>query len=114
MNQRGEVLPDEPTGTDSILFMDEDERALFTEARLGEEAHAFLRSDLGQLMLARAKEQVEVAKDELLAIKPWSPFARRKLQQAQFNVAVAKQFPRWLAEVIQHADEAFQQLKARQ
>ncbi len=114
MQQRGEVLPDEVPSTDSILFMDEEERALFTEAKLGEEAHAFLRSDLGRLMLARAKEEVEQAKDDLLQIKPWSPFARRRLQQAQFRVAVAQQFPRWLAEVIQHADEAFQQLKARQ
>jgi hypothetical protein len=114
MTQRGEVLPDESTTQPGLIFMDEAERALFVEASLGEEAHRFVHSDLGRLVLARAKEEIEQAKDALLAISPWSPLARRKLRAAQFKVSVAQQFPQWLAEAIQNADEAYQQLKARQ
>jgi len=103
----------EPDDLQTIQFSDMQEKALFAEAHLGEQAHTFSQSPLGRLMIGRAFEEIEQAKADALAIQWWSPFARRRLKQAQMRAQVAHLFIRWLEESKANGDDAYTQLKAR-
>lgn len=103
----------DPDGIEAIRFSDLQERVLFAEAHLGEQAHAFCSSPVGRLMVGRALEEIEQAKADALAIQWWSPFARRRLKQAQMRAEVARLFIRWLEETKADGDDAYAQLKAR-
>ena len=91
-----------------IDFHDEDERALFTEARLGQEALDFLSTPLGQLLQGRAQGDLEEAKDILIDLDPEDDSTIRKWQM---KAQMAQQFLRWIGEAIQNGYHAEQQLE---
>ena len=91
-----------------IQFLDENEKALFHEARLGEEAICFLESDLGKLISARANLDIQEAQASLLDVDPEDTATIRRLQ---FKAAVARQFPRWLADAVRNGDDAYAELQ---
>lgn len=90
-----------------VEFKDDDERALFTEARLGQEAIDFLNSPLGQLLQGRAEQNKEQAIEGLLIV---SPYDQKEIQRLQNEAHIAGQFTRWIGESIQHGRYAEQQI----
>ena len=90
-----------------VEFKDDDERALFIEARLGQEAMDFLNSPLGQLLQGRAKQEKEQAVEALLKV---SPYDQKEIQRLQNEVYIPGQFIRWIGESIQHGRYAEQQI----
>ena len=89
-------------------FINEAERALFHEAKLGEDAKDFLDSPLGKLLKGRAILEIEDAQAALLTVEPEDVATIRKLQ---FKAAVARQFVSWLADAVANGDQAFEQLE---
>jgi len=74
---------------------------------LGFEAEAFLKSDIGRYLVARADEEIECAVEELKGVDPEDAKAIRALQ-GKINVAESIQY--WLAEAIQDGVNSMQEL----
>lgn len=74
-----------------------DHDTLIAEAMLGKDAEEFLNSDVGRYLLARAKEEIEQAQDELSSVSPWR---RNRIKQLQSQVWRARSVKQWLAELI--------------
>ncbi len=91
-----------------ITFRNETERALFTEARLGQEAINFLSSDLGRLLQGRAQQEKEWAMNELLRTESHDEHRIRTLQN---KAQRANQFIQWIGEAIQNGKVAEQQIE---
>ncbi len=103
--------PDTPkTGgfEEFITFRSEDERALFTEARLGQEAINFLSSPLGRLLQGRAEAERQEVAEQLLETDCSDAGLIRDLQ---CKAQVAGNFIRWIGEAIQNGNNAEQQLE---
>jgi ribosomal protein L16 Arg81 hydroxylase len=64
---------------------------------LGEDAEAFIRSKLGESVLAIAEGQANAAYNELAHISPWR---RRRIAMLQAHIWRAENFQQWLAEII--------------
>lgn len=64
---------------------------------LGEDAEAFIRSKLGESVLAIAEGQANSAYNELAHISPWR---RRRIAVLQAQIWRAENFQQWLAEII--------------
>ena len=92
-----------------IQFIDDHEKALFHESKLGEDAIRFLDSDLGRLLRGRATLEIEDAQRQLLLVEPEDTATIRQLQ---FKAATARQFITWIADAIRNGDNAYDQLKA--
>lgn len=93
---------------DFITFRNDEERALFTEARLGQEAIDFLSSSLGQLLQGRAEAEKQEAAELLLEANCYNTQLIMKLQR---NAQAANNFIRWIGEAIQNGRFAEQQLE---
>jgi hypothetical protein len=68
------------------------------EARLGIEAEHFLKTPLGQYLIGRCELEERDALETLATADPEDPGAVRA---AQFDLRVARQFPRWIRDAIQ-------------
>lgn len=64
---------------------------------LGEDAEKFVRSPLGEAVLAIAESQANAAYNALSRVSPWR---RRKIAELQVEVWRAENFQQWLAEII--------------
>ena len=102
------TMSDNTNPEDFIEFHSDEERALFTEAKLGHEAITFLASDLGRLLQGRAEADIEAAKEELIRV---SSHEVNTIERLQFNAQVAEQFIRWIGEAIQNGHHAEQTLE---
>ena len=80
-----------------------DENDLIDAAELGEEAKAFIQSDLGKSLLARAEQATLAALTELGECDPTDS---KKIAALQNKASLGKQFPEWLNEIINIGDEA--------
>jgi len=89
-------------------FLSREEEGLFAEALLGNEAIAFLNSDLGRVIRGYAMHERAEAKEALLTVWPWR---KRKIQQLQNKAAVAGQFLDFIAEAVMRGEIAHQGLK---
>jgi hypothetical protein len=67
------------------------------EAVIGKDGEDFVRSELGKVLLGRAKLEKEEALYELSKVLPWR---RRKIQELQNKVWRADTFEAWLYELI--------------
>lgn len=98
-----------------VEFADEQERALFGEAVLGEDVREFLRTHpVGRYLHHRAKLAIQQAQIDALEVDPdgWSWFrSRNKLRQIRQRAAVARAFVGWLSEAIMNGDSAAAQLE---
>ena len=85
---------------------------LIAEAELGEEARAFLQSDLCKCLLGMAKQEVDAAQQGLEQVDPSDINKVRELQNKAWR---GRQFEAWLTELIMNGDQALalyrQQLK---
>ena len=80
-----------------------DENDLIDAAELGEEAKAFIQSDLGKSLLARAEQATLAALNELGECDPTDS---KKISALQNRASLGRQFPEWLNEIINIGDEA--------
>lgn len=97
-------------------FIDPQEEAIFSQAKLGEDVRAFLSSHpVGILLHERAKALIRQARADALEVDPdgWGSWfrARRKLRQARLNAAVGTAFIDWMAEAILEGEVAAKQLE---
>lgn len=97
----GELSPD---------FMDQDEEVLFAEAKLGEEADAFFKSDVGRYVVGAAIQDMRKIQSQLLTVSPWR---KRRIQQLQNQATACQLAMNWLGEAITNGDSAYQELLAR-
>lgn len=67
------------------------------EAILGRDAEDFVRSELGQYVLGRAKREKEEAQTLLNKTHAWR---RKRIQQLQNEIWRAESFEAWLFELI--------------
>ena len=103
--------PDKPHSKnieEFLEFRSDDERALFTEARLGQEAIDFLSSPLGVLLQGRADSEHQEAAEQLLEVDCHDAAL---IQDMQCKARVAANFIRWVGEAIQNGNNAEQQLE---
>jgi hypothetical protein len=93
--------------------MDEETVLIATEA-LGDEAKAFVKSDLGQYLSGIAEQDVNEAKRELFKLDPYSihslPELQAKIASIQMRAKVALQIDGYINEAITRGIQASQQL----
>lgn len=94
-----------------LKFRDENERALFDLALLGEQAITFLKVDpVGQYLHMRAKAILQQCEIDALEVEPdgWRGWfqARRKLRVIRQRAQVARMFINFLADAIQEGRNA--------
>jgi len=88
-------------------FLSRAEEELFAEVMLGDEAITFLNSDLGKVLRGFAEQEKDRAKEALATAPLWR---KRKLQQLQFDYAVANQFLSFVQEALVRGKVAEQNL----
>ncbi|MGM0783894.1 MAG: hypothetical protein ACQEUM_07265 [Pseudomonadota bacterium] len=94
-------------------FLNEEERSLFAQAELGEQAVTFLDSELGRFMRGCAIQRRREAQEILLqpATDPETAEGRAKIREARFQAAVADQFLEFIREAVTTGEVAYQSLK---
>lgn len=90
-------------------FLDQAEEALFAEVMLGDEAIAFLNTDLGRVLRGYAVQEKERAKEALMKTPLWR---KRKIEQLRFDYAVANQFLSFVQEALVRGNVAEQNLNS--
>ena len=101
-----DLLPDD----ENLEFSDQEEKLLFSQAKLGVEAQRFFDSDLGRYVRGCAAQEIREAQDAMLKVSPWR---HRKIQQHQIKAASCRQAISWLGEVIAAGDQAHFELLNR-
>jgi hypothetical protein len=84
------------------------EQELIAQAEIGEEARKFVESDLGKCVLGMAEQEALAAMEELVSTDPgdWKKIARLQMQ-----IQSARNFEKWLAELIDEGDNAISVFK---
>lgn len=75
---------------------------------LGEDAEKFVRSKLGEAVIAIAEGQANAAYNELARVSPWR---RRRILQLQTQIWRAESFQQWIAEIITEGRHALELLE---
>lgn len=92
----------------------DDTQILIATELLGDEAKAFVKSNIGKYLSGCAEQEVEEAKRELLALDPYSIHSLNELQakiaSIQMRARVALLIDGYLTEVITKGTQASQQL----
>ena len=78
-------------------FLDEEERALFVEVMFGEDAIAFLDSDLGKVLRGYLAQDKQQALEALATVGWWR---RRKIRQLQDRVRYTDKFLGFFREIL--------------
>lgn len=100
----------DPELINRLEFVDAKEREYFSQAQLGQQTRDFLISPVGRYLHGRAKEELDICKDEILECNPHSLFGRRKIAKIQRRANHASSFIRWCTDAIQEGDFAYQEL----
>ena len=95
-----------PTLPSSIEFVNEQERAYFAEAVLGEEVRQFVASDVGRYLHGRAKGEYDRCRDLMFDLDPYTPEGKREFLKLKREAAAASHFMRWCVEAITLGDQA--------
>jgi hypothetical protein len=95
----------------NVQFVDEKEREFFAEASLGIQVWQFLQSPAGRYLHGRAKLELEIVKDEMLELNPYSFFGRRKYKALKIRQTTAQNFMSWCAQAITDGIAAEKQLE---
>lgn len=91
-----------------IEQMDNDERTLYAQALLGQDADDFFSSDLGRYIIGMALQDEKAASSELREVDPTDAAKVSNLQIKANTPALAIQ---WLANAIEEGREALSQLE---
>ncbi len=97
-----------PTTVVDPVFIDEQERLLFSESKYGEDMINFLNSDLGRLIRGSAKHDMNEA---LNGMKDTAPWRKQRMQKFQNQYRVAESLVAYCAEIIQRGEHAFTALE---
>ena len=100
----------DPELINKLEFVDHQEKVYFAKAQLGEQVRLFLVSPVGRYLHARAKQDYEEAKEEMVGANPDSLFGRRKLKKLQQKAEKASMFMRYLSDAIIEAEDASKHL----
>ena len=94
-------------------FLNDEERELFAQADLGEQAVSFLDSELGRFMRGCAIQRRREAQEALLTPEadPETSEGRQRIRTCRFNAAVADQFLEFIREAVTTGEVAYQSLK---
>lgn len=88
---------------------------LIASQQLGDEAKAFLKSNIGQLIIGCAEHDVREAKDDLLKIDPYEfktlAELQSKISSLQLKAKIALQIDSYLSEAITSGEQASHQLQ---
>ncbi len=92
--------------------MDESEQRnlLMETAILGKQADMFLKSDVGQYLLARADERCQNA---YKALKVVSPLRERRVRDLQAEIWKCESFRQWLVDAINEGQYAEEEMLER-
>ena len=90
-----------------VEFQDQTEETLYRLVMLGESARDFFDSDVGRYVIGAARMDLEVIDQKLRVVSPWR---RRKILKLQMEYKAVQDGIRWIAEVIQQAEDAETQL----
>jgi hypothetical protein len=84
------------------------EQELIAQAEIGEEARKFVESDLGKCVLGMAEQEALAAMEDLVSTDPgdW-----KKISRIQMQIQFARNFEKWLAELIDEGDNAISVFK---
>lgn len=85
-----------------------EDKLLQARIELGEDAEKFVRSKLGESVLAIAESHANDAYNKLAHISPWR---RRKIAELQAQIWRAENFQQWLAEIITEGRHALELLE---
>lgn len=77
--------------------------ALIAAAEIGEEARAFLESDLGKYIIGVAQQEAQLALEKLAEI---DPSRIEEVRKTQNEVRVARMFEQWLLEALHDGEQA--------
>jgi len=88
--------------------MDIETLSLYAEGILGADAHDFFNSELGRYVLARAKEEADVAIEELKNIEF---FKSQEIANLQMKIKTAESAIKWLNDVLISGKQAIQILE---
>lgn len=77
-------------------------------AVFGKEVENFLRSELGDYLLTRAKDKKEQAVEKMKSVNPFDP---EEVVRVTNEIRIADMFMDWLAEAIQMGREAQENLE---
>lgn len=83
----------------------EHKNLLMETAILGKQADMFVRSDVGQYLLARAEESCRLSYEGLKKVSPWRT---RRIKDLQNEIWKCESFRKWLMDAInegQYAEE---------
>ena len=84
---------------------------LIAEAHLGQAAEDWLHSDIGRYVLGTANQEIKLAVEQLKTVDPDKEKAVRELQ---FSIAKCELAIKWILEVIDRGNDAFQSLNTEQ
>ena len=90
-----------------VEFLDDIERALFSEARMGEEVMGFLNTDAGRMIRTLVKTDVI---DNVQTLKTTAPWRKKKITELQNKIRQGEMLLFYLADVIQRGEVAYMQL----
>lgn len=76
---------------------------LENDIRFGAEVQQFLTSNIGRYLLARSKEEIDIAVEEL---KRADPADVKNIRSLQFDIRRNESIEQWLKDVIQTAIDA--------
>lgn len=85
-----------------------EDKLLKARIELGEDAEKFVRSKLGEAVIAIAEGQANSAYNELARVSPWR---RRRISQLQAEIWRAESVQQWLAEIITEGRHALELLE---
>lgn len=83
-------------------------KLLKARIELGEDAEKFVRSKLGEAVIAIAEGQANAAYNELARVAPWR---RRRISHLQSQIWRAESIQQWLAEIITEGRHALELLE---
>ena len=106
------AAPEQPF---QIEFIDERERELFAETQLAESFRVFLASEVGSYLHGCAKQEVEICKEELLALVVPGALTPEQIQQQigpiQVRAWCATNLLKWCDDVFQAGETAAGELQ---
>jgi hypothetical protein len=88
----------------------EQHNLLMETAILGKQADMFLRSDVGQYLLARAEEKAKLYYEGLKKVSPWRT---RRIKDLQNEIWKCESFRTWLVEAINEGRYAEEEMLER-
>ena len=93
----------DPTPLPNVEFVNEQERAYFAEAVLGEETR---QSDIGRYLHGRAKAEYDRCRDLMFDLDPYTAEGKQEFLKLKRDAASAAHFMRWCIDAITMGDQA--------